>query len=150
MLSRRAFVVVSMVSFAKRAADGVAAKRQGKAGLFAPPLAEIEHLLQAFGCVGELPLVDDESGVELAGEDGGDDLVKGDGDGLDLGSEELERKICRRQGAGDGDLDLLDLVERELTDWRRSWDRSHRRRCRRRPSGCTSPAYKGRRETRWR
>ena len=33
--------------------------------------------------------MDDEAGVELACDDGGDDLVEGQGDGLDVGAKSL-------------------------------------------------------------
>ncbi len=112
MLSRRALVVVNNVSGTKRAADGVAAERKGQAGLVAPPLAEVEQFDEAVIGVGQLALVDDEAGIELAGDDGGNDLVEGDDGGLDLGGEELERQVSRGERAGDGDAGLLDLVER--------------------------------------
>jgi len=56
-----------------------------------PPDTKVENFGEAVTGVGELALMDDEAGVELAGDDGGDDLVKGDGDGFYAGSEELER-----------------------------------------------------------
>ena len=99
---------------AEGAADSVAAEREGQAGLLVPPVAEVEELDEAVVGVGELAFVDDEAGVELAGEDGGDDLVEGDGDGLDLGSEELEGEVRRGEGAGDRDAGLPDVVEGEL------------------------------------
>ncbi len=55
--------------------------------------------------------MDDEAGVELARDDGGDDLVEGDDGGFDLRSEELEGEVCGGERAGDGDARLLDLVE---------------------------------------
>ena len=58
--------------------------------------------------------MDDEAGIKLAGDDRGDDLVKGDGDGLDLRSEELEREVGGGERAGDGDAQLLHLVQRQL------------------------------------
>src|ERR1700733_7393843 len=99
---------------AEGAADGVAAEGEGKTGLFAPPLAEVEELDEAIVGVGELAFVDDEAGVELACYDRGEDLVEGDGDGLVLGGEELEREVGGGEGAGDRDARLLDVVEREL------------------------------------
>jgi hypothetical protein len=89
-----------------RASGGWRCRRgAGQAGLLAPPDAEVEELVQAVVGVGELALVDDEAGVELAGDDGGDDLVEGDGDGLDLGGEELEGEVGGGEGAGDGDAE---------------------------------------------
>ena len=58
--------------------------------------------------------MDDEASVKLPSDDGGDDFVERDGDGLDLWSEELEREIGGGERAGDGDAQLLHLVEREL------------------------------------
>ena len=78
---------------AEAAADGVAAEGKHEAGLFAPPDAEIDDFAEAAGGVGELPLVDDEAGVEAAGFDFGDDLVEGDDFGFDVGVEDFERKI---------------------------------------------------------
>ena len=53
--------------------------------------------------------MDDEAGVELAGDDGGDDLVEGDDGGFDVGCEELEGEVGGGERAGDGDARLLDL-----------------------------------------
>ena len=57
---------MSWTSVTERAADGVAAERQGQAGLLMPPDAEIKDLLEAVAGVGELAFVDDEAGIELA------------------------------------------------------------------------------------
>ena len=114
MLSRSALVVIRMVSSPRDAANGVAAEGQRQAGLLAPPLAEVERFDQAVVAVGELAFVDDEAGVELARDDRGNDLVEGDGDGLDLGGEELEREEGGGQRAGHRDARLLDVGEREL------------------------------------
>ena len=97
---------------AQRAADGVAAEGKRKAGLFAPPLTEVEELDEAVVGVGELTFVDDEAGFELACDDGGDDLVEGDDRGFDLGSEELEGEVGGGEGAGNGDAGLFDLGQR--------------------------------------
>ncbi len=64
---------------AERAADGIAAQRQHKAGGLAPPGAEIDHFVKSAGGIGELALVDDESGIEFARQNLGNDAVKGDG-----------------------------------------------------------------------
>ena len=112
MLSRRALVVMQLHLVAQRAANGVAAERQRKARLLVPPDAEIEDLREAIAAVGELAFVDDEAGVELARDHGGNDLVEGHGDGLDLRREELQREIGGGERAGDGDAELLDFVER--------------------------------------
>ena len=75
---------------------------------------EVERFDEAVVAVGELAFVDDEAGVELAGDDRGNDLVEGDGDGFDLGGEELEGEIGRGERAGHGDARLLDVGEGEL------------------------------------
>ena len=82
----------------------------GSAGFVLPPLAEVEELDEAVVGVGELAFVDDEAGVELSGEDGGDDLVEGDGDGFDLRVPELEGQKGGGELAGDGDAGALELV----------------------------------------
>ena len=63
--------------WAEGAADGVSAERQDEAGGFAPPDAEIEDLVEAAGGVGELAFVDDEAGIEVAGEYLGNNLIEG-------------------------------------------------------------------------
>src|ERR1700751_991662 len=45
--------------FAEGAADGVASERKRQAGLFAPPLTEVDDFVQAAMRVGELAFVDD-------------------------------------------------------------------------------------------
>jgi hypothetical protein len=97
---------------AERAADGVAAQGQHQAGGLAPPDAEIENLVEAAGGVGELALVDDEPGVEVARQNLRDDAIEGDGDGLDLRVEDLEREIGGGEGAGNGDLDAAQIFGR--------------------------------------
>ena len=57
--------------------------------------------------------MDDEAGVEVAGEDFGDDAIEGDGDGLDGGIEDFEREIGGGEGAGDGDLDAAEVFRVE-------------------------------------
>src|ERR1700760_5044394 len=46
---------------AQAAANRVAAQRQWQPGLLAPPLAEVEHLLETAGRVSELSFMDDEA-----------------------------------------------------------------------------------------
>ncbi len=118
---------------AEGAADGVAAQGQDKAGGFAPPDAEVENLCEAAGAIGELALVDDEAGIEFAGENFRDDLIEGDGDGVEGGVEDFEGEIGGGEGAGDGDFDAAQIFGGERLGWRRSWGRSPRRRCRRNP-----------------
>ena len=118
---------------AEGAADGVAAERQDEAGGFAPPDAEVENFVEAAGGVGELAFVDDEAGIEVSGENFGDDLIEGDGDGFDGRVEDFEGEIGGGEGAGDGDLDAAEIFRCERLAWRRPWGRSPRRRCRRSP-----------------
>ena len=85
-------------------ADDVAAQGQRQAGLLEPPLAEVDDLVQALVAVVELPLVDDQAGVDLALGDGREDLVeRHDDDRHVLAQAELERQVGGRQLAGDGD-----------------------------------------------
>src|ERR1700716_3814589 len=100
--------------WSERTADCVAPERERQAGLFAPPLAEIEQLDEAVVGVGELAFVDDQAGVELARGNGGDDLIEWDDRGFDLGGEELEGEIGGGEGAGDGDAGFLNLWQGEL------------------------------------
>jgi len=100
--------------FSQGTPNGIAAQGERKLRLLAPPLTKIERLDQAIIAIGELTFVDDESGIELACNDGGDDLVEGNSDGLHVGAEELQGKIGRGESSGDGDACLLDLVVREL------------------------------------
>ena len=132
---------------AQRAADGVAAQRQHQAGGLLPPDAEIENLVEAAGGIGELALVDDEAGVVVSRQHRRNDLIEGHGLGLDIGIEDLQRQISGGQRAGNGNFDALQVLQRQRLGWRRSWGRSPRRRCRRSPSACSSPARKGRRES---
>ena len=130
----------------KRAADGVAAKRQDEAGGFAPPDAEVDDLVQSAGGVGELALMDDEAGIVFAGENLGDDLVEGNDFSLQRGVEDFERQIGGGEGSGDGNLDFGQIVM-ATGDWRRPWGRSPLRRCLRRPLACSSPASTDRHES---
>ena len=95
---------------AERAADGVAAKRQHKAGSLAPPDAQVENLIESAGRVGELPLVDDESGIVLSRLNRGNDLIEGNGLGLDGRVEDFEREISRGQRSGNSDADAAEVA----------------------------------------
>src|SRR5581483_7267735 len=61
---------------AQVAPDDVAPQGQRQAGLLLPPDAEVYGKVQALVLKGELPLVDDEPRIELAGGDRGNDLVE--------------------------------------------------------------------------
>ena len=52
--------------FAQIPADYVAAHRQWEPGLLMPPLAEVEHLVEAHLLVEQLPLMDQEPVIDLA------------------------------------------------------------------------------------
>ena len=58
------------------AADDVAAQRQRQAGPLQPPHAEVDDQVQPLVLERQLPLVDDQAGLELARGHGGDDLVE--------------------------------------------------------------------------
>ena len=89
-------------------ADDVAPQRQGEPGLLEPPLAEVDDLVQALVAVVELPLVDDQPGLDAALGDGRQDLVERHDDHRDvLAQAELERQVGRRQRARDGDRPAL-------------------------------------------
>ena len=77
---------------AQGAADGIAAEGQNQAGGFAPPDTQVQNLVEAAGRVGELAFVDDEAGIEVAGENFRDDPVEGYGDGVDLGLKILRAR----------------------------------------------------------
>ena len=89
MESRRAWVVASMASWPSERLMALPPSGRGRPVSLAPPCAEVEHLLQAVGRVGELAFVDQQARVELARDDGGDDLVEGHDDGLNFGVPEL-------------------------------------------------------------
>ena len=74
------------------AADGIAAQGQDKAGGFAPPDTEVDDLVESAGVVAELALVDDEPGIEFAGENFRDDLIKRDGNGGSAGLKILRAR----------------------------------------------------------
>jgi hypothetical protein len=69
--------------------------------------------VEAGWIVGELALVDDEPGIVVAGQNGRDDLIEGDGLGADLGVEDFEREIGGGQGAGNGDFDAAQILGRQ-------------------------------------
>ncbi len=72
-------------------------------------MAEIEKLDESVVGVGELAFVDDEAGVKLARDDGGDDFVEGNDRGFDLWPKKFKGEVSSGKGAGDGDAGLLDL-----------------------------------------
>ena len=56
--------------------------------------------------------MDDQPGIVLAFQNGGNNLVEGHHFGLNVGRKELERQHCGSQRARDGDLQLLHFVQR--------------------------------------
>src|ERR1019366_756442 len=73
--------------FAESAANGVAAERQRQIRLLAPPRAKIERFDQTIVAVGQLAFMDDQSSVELTGDNRRNDLVEGYIYGLDFRGE---------------------------------------------------------------
>ena len=110
MLSRSAFEMILCDFRAQRAANGVAAQRQHQAGGLAPPDAQIDNLVEPAAAVGELSLVNDQSGVVLSRQNLGNDLVERHDLGFDVRIEDLERQVSRGQGARNGDLDPAQIV----------------------------------------
>jgi hypothetical protein len=56
-----------------------------------------------------LALVNDEAGVEVAGQNLRDDLVEGNDGGFECGIEDLEREVGGGERAGNGDPDLAQV-----------------------------------------
>ena len=76
MLARRSRAIWSMTAGAEVPPDGVAAERQGKAGVLHPPGAEIGPEVKPGVGVGELALVDQQPDIDLAPVDRVLDLVE--------------------------------------------------------------------------
>ena len=78
-----------------------------------PPLAEVDDLVQAALAVIELPLVDDQAGLDPSLGDGREDLVeRHDDDRHVLAQAELERQVRGRELARHGDRPAPQVVER--------------------------------------
>ena len=97
---------------AQIATGDVGPERQREAGLEQPPLAEVDHLLQALGLVGELTLVDQQPGVGLARLDRVEDLVERDDAVPEVAQDHPQDEERGRHLPGHGDLDLAQLVLR--------------------------------------
>jgi len=78
---------------AEIAPDHVAAHRQRPAARFrCPSFAEVDDAVQPAIAVGELPLVDDQNGIRIAGRDVLDDALERDDLVLDIRTEQLQRE----------------------------------------------------------
>ena len=94
------------------AARDVDAERQRQAGFEEPPLAQVEHLVQAEVRERELPLVDQEAVVGAAGSNLVRDLLEGQLAKRDLAEREPERQERRCHGPRHDDLLAAQIVER--------------------------------------
>src|SRR5271167_1652443 len=63
---------------------------------------------------GELPLVDDESGLVLTLQNPRDDVIKGNNFGADIWREQLKRQIGRGHGSRHGDGAARDLLKWDI------------------------------------
>jgi hypothetical protein len=107
------------IGFGEAFVDDVAAEWEREAVvLAAPPDAEVFAEDEAFVAVGELAFVDDQADVGAAVANGGEDLVEGDDDEVEvfggLAEVELEREEGAGHGAGDGDFLFGDFFFREF------------------------------------
>ena len=106
MLSRSAWVTMRMVSSPSERRIALPPSGSGS------PVSSRHHwprsstLWRPLCAIGELALVNDEPGLEVAGLNLGDDAVEGDDSGFDLGREELEGEVGRGERAGYGDREL--------------------------------------------
>ena len=104
MLSLSKRLIVRDRLRAEVAADDVAAQRQRQAGLLLPPDAEIDDQVQPLILERELPLVDDEAGVESPVGDRVEDLVERHHFvGEPVRQQQPQRQKRRGQRAGHGD-----------------------------------------------
>ena len=94
-------------------AGDVHPERQRQTGLEQPPLAQVEHLVQSVLLVGELALVDHETGVGAPRRDLVEDPVERQLAVGELPEREAEGEERRRHPAGDDDLGVAQLVEHE-------------------------------------
>ena len=92
----------------------VDAERQRQPGLEQPPLAEVEHLHEPVVLERELALVDQESGLGATRRDLLRDLVERELAETEVVEHEPQREERRRHRPGHDDLELAQLVERQL------------------------------------
>ena len=135
-------------SGAEVAAGDVRAERQRQARLGEPPLAEVDHLLQAGRAVGQLALVDQEPGVGLAGRDLVHDLVERHLAPGELAESQPQREERRRHPARHGDLDAGAARPRSAARGRRRSARSRSPCSPRAGAGRTGPGRTGTRGAR--
>ena len=76
-------------------------KGRGKPGNLQPPLAKIDHAMQAGLVVGKLALMNDQAGLILPFQNLRDDLVKRHNLNVNSGREKFQRQVGGRQLAGD-------------------------------------------------
>src|SRR5688572_22088043 len=83
--------------------NDVSAEGKRKPGLLQPPRSHIGDQVQALVLVGELALVDQQTGVDVARVYGLFDLVERDDDGDEVGLVEPESEICASHHSGNSD-----------------------------------------------
>src|ERR1700677_3210062 len=95
------------------APNRITAQRQRKAGLLPPPLPEIDYLVQTAGPIGQLAFVDDEACVKIPRNHLRNDLVKGNGNSLNLRREQLQSKVGSGQSSRNSEPHALYLIGRK-------------------------------------
>ena len=93
-------------------ADHIAAEWEREAGFLKPPCAHVGDEVEALVGVRELPFVDEETELRVAGEHRRLDLVEGRGDGNEIGLVEPEREVRRRERPRDRDAAAADIGAR--------------------------------------
>src|SRR5690606_35605154 len=84
--------------------DHVAAERKRQpARLTGPPFPQVPDEVQRGVPEGQLPLVNDQTGIRATRDDERNDLVEGDGNRIELGHVHAEREVRGGHLAGDGD-----------------------------------------------
>ena len=84
-------------------ADDVAAEGEGEAGFLLPPCSHVGDEMQTIVLVGQLALVDQQAGVDIAAENGLLDLVERNDDRKEIGLIEFEREVSARHHPRNGD-----------------------------------------------
>src|SRR5687768_14017936 len=94
---------------AELAPDDVPAHRQRQPVPLIPPLAKIQHLVQAFAVEKQLPLMDQQTGVAGSVQNGVDDFVKRDYLVLEISVEQSQGKKRTRQLPGNRNLQIWNV-----------------------------------------